>query len=752
MHFAKDGTALSQRGGFWSPGGISRDVQSGSLWVADTRSGQVVRLSERGDELWRRDGFLNPSAVSANPTDGSCWVADTGHKQAVHVSVTGEELWRGGMFITPADVGADPRDGSCWVADLGTRSLATGGYTNSAVVHLGADGAELWRGTAFEWPALALDPLDGSVWVADFGHGQVVHLAPDGQELFRGGDVPRPYHSVTVNPADHSCWVGYRSVGTREMGGLVHLSAEGAVLWEGGSLVSPECLSADPSDGSCWVADEGAPAAVVHVAADGTVLWRGHSYSQPLSLSVNEADGSCWVADGNSFGAGLTHLAASGTSLLELEGTFMSVSTNPVDGSCWTYGGYGGGLLTRLAADGTTLWSATGVGSRPCVNPTDGSCWVADTSQGQIVHLSVSGAELWRGGSFLIPAAISVDPEDGSVWVADLGTLNVRAHTSSGSAVVHLSAEGTELWRSSAFNAPGSVSVNRSNGTCWVADTWNEQVVLLGRDGVERWRGGSFTTPSAVSADMEGDRCWVADATTGEVVLLSADGAELSSVGGFSDPVSLSANASDRSCWVADAWGAQVAHLVIWFADVPPSHWAFPSVFAAVKAGIVKGYPDGTYQPTAPVTRDQMAVYVSRALVIPSGDAAIPDPTPPPTFSDVASTHWAYKHIEYAVAKNVVKGHDDGTYKPDLVVDRGQMAVFVARAMVTPSGDAGIPDPVPPATFPDVPSGFWAYKQVEYCVGHGVVKGYDDGTYRPGDPVTRDQMAVYVARAFKLPL
>jgi hypothetical protein len=85
-------------------------------------------------------------------------------------------------------------------------------------------------------------------------------------------------------------------------------------------------------------------------------------------------------------------------------------------------------------------------------------------------------------------------------------------------------------------------------------------------------------------------------------------------------------------------------------------------------------------------------------------------------------------------------------------VDRGQMAVFVARAMVTPSGDAGIPDPVPPPTFSDVPETFWAYKQVEYCVGHGVVKGYDDGTYRPGDPVARDQMAVYVARAFKLPM
>jgi len=190
------------------------------------------------------------------------------------------------------------------------------------------------------------------------------------------------------------------------------------------------------------------------------------------------------------------------------------------------------------------------------------------------------------------------------------------------------------------------------------------------------------------------------------------------------------------------------------FSDVPSSvtdpYWALWEIEAAYAAGIVKGYSDGTYKPTDPVTRDQMAVYISRALVTPSGDAAIPDPVPPATFSDVSSTHWAYKHIEYAVAQNVVKGYDDGTYKPDLVVDRGQMAVFVARAMVTPSGDAGIPDPVPPATFSDVPSGFWAYKQVEYCVGQGVVKGYDDGTYRPGDPVTRDQMAVYVARAFEL--
>jgi hypothetical protein len=190
------------------------------------------------------------------------------------------------------------------------------------------------------------------------------------------------------------------------------------------------------------------------------------------------------------------------------------------------------------------------------------------------------------------------------------------------------------------------------------------------------------------------------------------------------------------------------------FADVPgwgygddglSPYWAYYAIHACADGGVVTGYPDGTYQPAGQVDRAQMAVYIARALA--GNEGSVPPFVGTPTFSDADENHWAYKHIEYAVSQNVVKGYDDGTYKPDLVVDRGQMAVFVARAMVTPSGDAGIPDPVPPATFPDVPSDFWAYKQVEYCVGREVVKGYDDGSYRPRDSVTRDQMAVYVARA-----
>jgi hypothetical protein len=81
------------------------------------------------------------------------------------------------------------------------------------------------------------------------------------------------------------------------------------------------------------------------------------------------------------------------------------------------------------------------------------------------------------------------------------------------------------------------------------------------------------------------------------------------------------------------------------------------------------------------------------------------------------------------------------------------MAVFVARSIVDPTGEEGLAGYVPPltATFPDVPTDFWAYRHIEYCVAQDVTSGYWDG-YHPERAVTRDQMAVYVARSFHLPM
>jgi hypothetical protein len=188
------------------------------------------------------------------------------------------------------------------------------------------------------------------------------------------------------------------------------------------------------------------------------------------------------------------------------------------------------------------------------------------------------------------------------------------------------------------------------------------------------------------------------------------------------------------------------------FADVPWYHWAKDAVQAAVDAGIVGGYADGTYQPNGAVTRDQMAVYIARALA--GGDGNVPPGPGSATFPDVPSDHWAYDYVEYAAANHIVAGYPDGNYRPTWQIDRGGIAVFIARAIATPTAGVDLVNYTPPATptFPDVATDHWAYKYVEYIAGQAVASGYWDGTYRPATVVTRDQMAVYVQRAFKLPI
>jgi len=202
------------------------------------------------------------------------------------------------------------------------------------------------------------------------------------------------------------------------------------------------------------------------------------------------------------------------------------------------------------------------------------------------------------------------------------------------------------------------------------------------------------------------------------------------------------------------------------FPDVVEDSWAASSIAECVNAGIVGGYEDGLYHGDSPVDRGQMAAYVSRGLA--GGEENVPDPTvaagsavissasamaadTDPGFTDVDESHWAYKYICYAVDQNVVQGYPEGDYRPEVEVTRDQMAVYMARAMVAPTTSA-LADYVPadPRDFPDVPSNSWAYLYVEYCAEHGVVGGYEDGYYHPEYVVTRDQMAVYVARAFGL--
>jgi hypothetical protein len=184
------------------------------------------------------------------------------------------------------------------------------------------------------------------------------------------------------------------------------------------------------------------------------------------------------------------------------------------------------------------------------------------------------------------------------------------------------------------------------------------------------------------------------------------------------------------------------------FLDVPADFWAVGEIEATAAAEVVQGYPDSTYHPGEAVTRDQMAVYLSRAVA--GGDRNVPAGPEQPTFPDVGRGHWAYRYVEFVHERDIAQGFPEGTYGPEVELDRAQMAVFVARAMA--GGAAALGSYVAPVipSFPDVSADSWAYREVEYVKQQEVVRGYDDGLYHPERGCTRDQMAVYVARGFGL--
>jgi hypothetical protein len=331
------------------------------------------------------------------------------------------------------------------------------------------------------------------------------------------------------------------------------------------------------------------------------------------------------------------------------------------------------------------------------------------------------GQEAWA-----LNVARSVGP-DWANWTRDPNALEA-ARLQLGEMLHSLTAGGHTL-SAAAFATPAVVATSGTVAlTAAAADSQDHAITSWSwSDG---GAGGTFL-PSAAAQNP----VYTAPASTGGADLL----------------VALTVTATCASG--ADRDGALIAVVPAgnWgFRDLPPDYWALPSIRACLGAGIVAGYDDGTYRPTVQVTRDQMAVFIARALA--GGDAGVPSGPALATFPDVPKAHWAYRYIEYVVGRNVAQGFPEGDYRPSLAVDRGQMAVFIARSIADPTGEAGLADYTPPSepTFRDVKANHWAYKHIEYIVAQGVATGYDNGTYRPLATCTRDQMAVFIARAFDL--
>ncbi len=108
-------------------------------------------------------------------------------------------------------------------------------------------------------------------------------------------------------------------------------------------------------------------------------------------------------------------------------------------------------------------------------------------------------------------------------------------------------------------------------------------------------------------------------------------------------------------------------------------------------------------------------------------------------FTDVSENDWFYDAVEFTYSEGLMNGSSDTTFNPYGSTNRAMVVAILYRMAGSPSvsGSAG---------FSDVSSGDYFYNAVKWANKNGIVKGFDDGTFRPYDKITREQMATFISR------
>ena len=141
----------------------------------------------------------------------------------------------------------------------------------------------------------------------------------------------------------------------------------------------------------------------------------------------------------------------------------------------------------------------------------------------------------------------------------------------------------------------------------------------------------------------------------------------------------------------------------------------------------VIGFPNGTFGPSADITRGEVATIIARACL--DGFIEGANYGNPGGYSDV-ERHWAYSAISYCTINSVFTGYTDGTFRPDQPITRQELATVVARLHGL-IANQGVP-------FTDADQiSKWAVDGVYTAYAKGWINGYKDGSFKPLQNITR---------------
>lgn len=147
----------------------------------------------------------------------------------------------------------------------------------------------------------------------------------------------------------------------------------------------------------------------------------------------------------------------------------------------------------------------------------------------------------------------------------------------------------------------------------------------------------------------------------------------------------------------------------------------------------VIGYTDGTIRPSNDISRAEVATIFFRML---TDEAREQYTTTAGNFTDVKAGMWCNRAIATLTNMGIIKGYTDGSFQPNKSITRAELATIIARFAKLD---------VNTKTFSDI-NGHWAQKNIELAAGNGWINGYEDGTFRPNNNITRAETFAMINR------
>lgn len=152
---------------------------------------------------------------------------------------------------------------------------------------------------------------------------------------------------------------------------------------------------------------------------------------------------------------------------------------------------------------------------------------------------------------------------------------------------------------------------------------------------------------------------------------------------------------------------------------------------------VINGYKDGTFRPSVKLTRAQAVVMIMRSIGMPENVWNLKDPG----FHDVMQSSFGYKEIAVAVSAGIINGKSTKYFDPNGNITRAEMAKVLGNAYE-------LEGEFQPG-FKDVSADSWAHPYIGSLAANNITVGYEDGTFRPSQPIDRAQFSAFLARTMK---